>query len=102
MAGPPYKLTHQVQRQEALPLELLERTLPSLHLKMLHGVEPSPTALCAACVFHCGAPTTRQVPCMVKVGADGSGTSFQVTVATADPQTSAALQMHLVQLISML
>jgi len=98
VAGAPFKLSQAVT-MTAGPAEVAG-VLSSLHLRMLDGVDPTEGTVCAACVFHCGTPQARQVPCMVKVEGlvvGGGRARASVTVATADAMTTEALKSVLVE-----
>lgn len=94
VAGAPFKLSQPLKSSAPAP-EQVAAVLGSLHLLVLDGVDSTPGTVCAACVFHCGAPQARQVPCMVKV--EQVEGHVVVTVATADAMTTDSLKRHLVQ-----
>lgn len=108
VAGAPFKLSQPLQTHATS--SDVARLLSVLQLQVLDGVEDSPCAVCAACVFHCGVPQqTRQIPCMVKVeglpdesGSVLDGRGATLTVATSDAMASDALKEVLAQQIQFL
>lgn len=104
VSGPPFKMTEQVRRATPASSDVVDHMLTSVHLRTLKGVDPDPSALPAACVFHCGTPpTARQVPCMVRIETDRvAHLAFAVTVATADGTVTDALKTELCQLLAQL
>ena len=102
VAGAPFKLSQRVESPAAAAPADVAGLLDALRLQVLPGVDPAPGTVCAACVFHCGAPQARQVPCMVKVEGVGGGAAATVTVATADATTTDALRSHLAQQLATL
>lgn len=83
-------------------MEAVDKMLASVHLKRVAGVDDSYTMISSACVFHCGAQQTRQIPCMVLVEIDlPSLMHLRVTVATADPTTSDALKSEISKLLAL-
>lgn len=102
VTGPPYKVSDQVSRACPTSVEAVDKMLASVHLKRVAGVDDSYTMISSACVFHCGAQQTRQIPCMVLVEIDlPSLMHLRVTVATADPTTSDALKSEISKLLAL-
>ncbi|GAB4815001.1 hypothetical protein N2152v2_002047 [Parachlorella kessleri] len=103
VVGPPFKLTEQVRRSTPASSSVVDHLLASVNLKTLPGLDPEPTNISAACVFHSGSPQTRQVPCMVRIEVDKvAHLTFAVTVATADATTTDSLKTELCQLLAQL
>jgi hypothetical protein len=105
VSGAPFKLSTGVAAPPgAASREAVVSLLESLHLKVLgDDAEPRPDAIAAACLFHCGAPQAKQVPCMVLVeglAADGAGAALTLTVATADAMLSDGLRGHIVRMLA--
>lgn len=97
VVGAPFKLSQQVQSTASV--QDVVGLLGDLQMRILSGVDDTLGIVCAACVFHCGAPpNSRQIPCMIKVeGVAPGGALISLTVATADAAATDALRGHLSQ-----
>jgi hypothetical protein len=105
VSGAPFKLSTGVAASAGTASrDAVASLLESLHLKVLGAdVEPRSDAIAAACLFHCGAPQAKQVPCMVSIeglAADGARAALTLTVATADAMLSDGLRGHLARMLA--
>ena len=94
VGGPPYKLKEMIPSgtPSVVGRGSVVDLLGALHLRVLEGVDPTPTTVCAACVLHCSGSKINQIPCMVKVeGLETDASGAAVTVATADAKASEGL-----------
>ena len=104
VGGPPFKLKQDVDPlTSANQIEAITTLFPSIHIKVLDGIDPTPGTVSGACVLHCSGSQINQIPCMVKIeNLDKVSSSCTITVATADAKVSEGLLTLLVRLLKTL
>lgn len=101
VVGPPLKQMQRVTRAIPASLSRLANLLASVNLATLPVLGSEPSIVDAACVFHCGTPQARQVPCLVRIEADPADQhTFTMRVATADAATTECLTTQLCQVVT--